>query len=145
MTYREWYDEHARKHAEILDNLTDLSRDELIDYFDFDHMKVKHPDFCPLYPKDQKCHDMPNLNCYFCACMHFRFNDRGMENLHGKIRYSDCAIASKNRGTFEDDTSIHNDCSQCRVPHKKHVIEKYFSREWKEVMGACDTGGLEKR
>ena len=58
MTYTEWYEIHAQKHADIVKGLDNLSKDELIEYFDFDHMKIKHPDFCPLYAKDQKCHEM---------------------------------------------------------------------------------------
>jgi len=138
MTYTEWYRAHAKKHAKIVDNLKHLSDSELIDYFDFNNMKVRHPDFCPLYPKDQKCHEMEKLNCYFCACMHFRFDDRGIETENGKKLYSFCSIDSKNRGTYEDEKSIHNDCSNCKVPHKKHVIEKYFSRDWKKIMKDCN-------
>ena len=137
MTYTEWYEAHARKHAEIVKKLEHLSDDELIEYFNFDTMKVKHPDFCPLYPKDQKCHEMEELNCYLCACMHFRFNDSGIDTIDGKTRYSYCGIGSKNSATFEDAKSIHNDCSHCKVPHKHHVIKKYFSRDWKEMMKAC--------
>jgi hypothetical protein len=138
LTYAEWYHNHARKHTEIVSELRHLTDDELIDYFDFDNMKVKHPDFCPLYPKDQKCHDMERLNCYLCACMHFRFNDDGIKAINDKTLYSYCGIDSKNRGIYEDSKSIHNDCSNCKVPHKKHVIEKYFSRNWKEMMKNCD-------
>ena len=138
MTYTEWYETHAQKHADIVKGLDHLSKDELIEYFDFDHMKIKHPDFCPLYAKDQKCHEMENLNCYFCACMHFRFNDSGIREENGKTLYSYCSIDSKNHGIFEDETSIHNDCSNCKVPHKQHVIKKYFSRNWKEVMKECN-------
>ena len=138
MTYIEWYEEFAQKHATIVKGLDHLSDNELIAYFDFDHMKVAHPDFCPLYRKDQKCHEMENLNCYFCACMHFRFDDSGIREENGKTLYSFCSIDSKNHGTFENETSIHNDCSNCKVPHKQHVIEKYFLREWKEVMKECN-------
>lgn len=138
MTYAEWYEEFAQKHAVIVKDLAHLSREELIAYFDFDHMKIKHPDFCPLYVKDQKCHEMETLNCYFCACMHFRFNDSGIREENGKRLYSYCSIDSKNHALFEDEHSIHNDCSNCKVPHKKHVIEKYFSRDWKEVMKECN-------
>lgn len=140
MTYTEWYEIHAQKHADIVKGLDHLSDSELITYFDFDNMKVRHPDFCPLYAKNQKCHEMENLNCYFCACMHFRFNDSGIREENGKILYSYCSINSKNHGTFENETSIHNDCSNCKVPHKQHVIEKYFSRDWKEVMKDCNLG-----
>jgi len=138
MAYREWFANHAQKHAHIVATLGHLSDKELIEYFDFENMKVKHPDFCPLYAKDKKCHDMPKLNCYFCACMHFRFDDNSTQKVGEKICYSYCSIESKNHRLFESQTAIHNDCSQCKVPHKNHVIERYFSRNWVEVMQKCD-------
>lgn len=138
MAYRDWFDKHAQKHKEIVDSLSHLSDKELIEYFDFDNMKVKHPDFCPLYIKDKKCHDMEKLNCYFCSCMHFRFNDDGVKEVDNKTCYSYCSIESKNHRLFESDRAIHNDCSMCKVPHKGHIIDKYFSRDWREVMKNCD-------
>ena len=30
--------------------------------------------------------------------------------------------------------AIHLDCSDCLIPNQKSVIEKYFSRNWREVM-----------
>ena len=138
MAYKDWFEKHAKKHADIVSTLGHLSDTELIEYFDFDNMKVKHPDFCPLYPKDKKCHDIPKLNCYLCACMHFRFNDNSTQKIGEKTCYSHCSIESKNHRLFENETAIHNDCSQCKVPHKNHVIEKYFSRDWLEVMDKCD-------
>jgi hypothetical protein len=138
VAYRDWFDKHAQKHKEIVDSLSHLSDKELIEYFDFDNMKVKHPDFCPLYIKDKKCHDMEKLNCYFCSCMHFRFNDDGVKEVDNKTCYSYCSIESKNHRLFESDRAIHNDCSMCKVPHKGHIIDKYFSRDWREVMKNCD-------
>jgi len=141
LTYAEWYREHAKKHAAIVTKLDHLDRDALLEYFDFDHMKIAHPDFCPLYAEDRKCHDMEKLNCYFCACMHFRFHDSGIREVNGKTLYSECSIDSKNRGVFESERGIHNDCSQCKVPHKTHVLKKYFSRDWKRVMRDCHLEG----
>ena len=139
MTYKEWYKRHATKHAQLVQSLSRLSKDEIIEYFDFDNMRQKHPEFCPLYADNQKCHDMERLNCYFCACMHFRFDDNGIDNKSREKRvYSYCSIESKNSSKFEDTESIHNDCSNCKVPHKGHVIKKYFHRDWLEVMKHCD-------
>jgi len=138
MGYRDWFDNHAEKHSKIVKSLPHLSDKELIEYFDFDNMKVKHPDFCPLYEKNKKCHDMDKLNCYFCSCMHFRFNDNGVKQVEDKTCYSYCSINSKNHKLFKSETAIHNDCSSCKVPHKGHIIDKYFSRDWREVMSKCD-------
>lgn len=145
MTYTEWYRQHAKKHAALVQSLSHLTKDELIEYFDFDNMKQKHPEFCPLYVDNKKCHDVEHLNCYFCACMHFRFDDNGIDNKSTNKRvYSYCSIESKNSSIFENAESIHNDCSQCIVPHKIHAIKKYFHKNWSEVMKECNLDNCNK-
>jgi hypothetical protein len=134
VTYLEWYRSHAAKHAEIMATLTHLSDEAVIDYFSYENMRQHHPDFCPLYLRNIKCHDIEALNCYLCGCMHFRFDDSGMERVGQKVRLSDCAIASEYRATFETETSLHNDCSGCTIPHRKAVIQNYFDRDWDEMM-----------
>ncbi|WP_295419889.1 hypothetical protein [Sulfurovum sp.] len=134
MTYMEWFETHAKKHAEIMKTLTHLSDDEVIDYFIYENMQKRHPDFCPLYAKNEKCHEMQELNCYLCGCMFFRFSDKGLKKEGDKTFYSLCSINAKEGKTFESDGSVHQDCSDCLIPHKRSVIKKYFSRDWKEVM-----------
>lgn len=134
MTYLQWYEAHAEKHEKIMNTLTHLSDDEVIDYFMYENMQKKHPGFCPLYEQNKKCHDMEALNCYFCACNHFRFSDDGLKKEGSKIVYSLCVIEAKEGRTFESEDAIHQDCSDCLVPHKRSVIKKYFSRNWREVM-----------
>ena len=134
MTYLEWFEAHANKHKAIMDTLTELSDSEVIDYFSYENMKEKHVDFCPLYAEDKKCHEMKDLNCYLCGCMHFRFSDEGIKKEGGKTYYSLCSIEAKEGKAFVSDGSVHQDCSGCLIPHKKHVIEKHFSRDWREVM-----------
>ena len=134
MTYMQWFESHATKHKAIMDTLTDLSDEEVISYFIFENMKNKHPDFCPLYADNKKCHEMEELNCYFCACNHFRFSDEGLAKEGASTRYSLCHIDAKESCDFVSDDAIHLDCSNCEIPHKKSVIHKYFSRDWREVM-----------
>jgi len=134
MTYLEWFESHANKHEEIMKLLIHLSDDEVIDYFIYENMQEKHPDFCPLYDDNVKCHDMEELNCYFCGCNHFRFSDNGLKKEGDKIVYSLCSIDAKEGKTFESENAIHQDCSGCIIPHKRSVIKKYFSRDWKKVM-----------
>jgi len=119
LSYKKWYEDHAQKHADILKTLSHLSQEEVIEYFDFDHMKIKHPEFCP-----------------------FRFDDDIIRVEDGKNLYSYCSIESKNSAKFETKDSIHNDCSNCKVPHKPHVIKKYFDRDWRVVMKDCDSSIL---
>lgn len=143
MTYLEWFEAHAQKHKTIMETLTELDQREIIDYFDYGNMKEKHPDFCPLYTTDTKCHDMEALNCYFCGCMHFRFCDTGIFEENGKTVMSLCRIEAKEGRAFEYDSKIHQDCSACLIPHKKEMIEKYFSSDWREVMkNTVDNQGI---
>ena len=134
MTYLEWFESHAIKHESIMKTLSHLSDDEVIEYFVYENMQEKHPDFCPLYADNTKCHEMEDLNCYFCACNHFRFSDEGLKKEGDKIIYSNCYIKAKEGKRFESENAIHQDCSDCLIPHKRAVIHKYFSRDWRKIM-----------
>jgi hypothetical protein len=136
MSYKSWFDAHAAKHAIIVKRLREegLDKKAVIGYFDFENMRHKEPDFCPLYKENKKCHDMESLNCYLCACPNFRFDDAGIEKLDTKTQYSFCDIDSKDgaQGVYGD--AIHQDCSKCTVPHHKAYIEKVFKWSWVEIM-----------
>jgi hypothetical protein len=134
MTYMEWFEAHAKKHEAIMETLTHLNDEEVIDYFVYENMQEKHPDFCPLYADNTKCHDMDELNCYFCACMYFRFSDKGLTKEGNRTRYSLCSIEAKESRDFVSDDAIHLDCSGCLIPHKRSVVKKYFLRDWSEAM-----------
>jgi len=134
MTYMQWFETHAKKHEAIMKTLTHLSDDEVITYFIFENMQKKHPDFCPLYVQDKKCHEMEELNCYLCACNHFRFSDEGLKTEGEKTIFSVCSIDSKERKNFETEDAVHLDCSDCLLPHKRSAIKKTFSRDWREIM-----------
>ena len=139
MSYKTWFDAHAQKHKIIVDKLVaqGLSKEQIVEYFDFENMLEKEHDFCPLYAENKKCHEMKNLNCYFCACPNFRFDDSGVKRIEDKTQYSFCAIDSKDgkQGVFGE--SIHQDCSACKVPHGEEYILKHFYYEWKTVMKKC--------
>lgn len=124
MSYRSWYEEHAKKHKELVDKLAHLSDEDIIEYFDYENMKVKEPDFCILYSQNIKCHDMDDLNCYLCACPNFRVDETE----------SFCSIDSKDGAKIESKGYTHQDCSKCLVPHKKGYIKKHFLKNWKSIM-----------
>jgi len=126
---------HNKKHSLILKKLFLLSDNEIIEYFKYENMKINEPDFCPLYAKNIKCHEMGNLNCYLCACPHFRFRDDvGFKEIDGKKLLSFCNINSKNGFIFKTKEAIHQDCSNCLIPHKKQYIVKVFDKDWNQVM-----------
>lgn len=136
MSYNSWFQQHGEKHQAILKKLTHLSSEEIIAYFRFENMLKHEPDFCPLYKEQKKCHDIPKLNCYLCACPHFRFNDEGLTEMYGKKLYSTCSINSKEGKRFIDDTAMHQDCSNCTIPHHESYIRTIFQRDWFEMMAS---------
>ncbi len=137
MSYTTWFNEHAAKHKKIVDKLVakGYTKEQIIDYFDFDNMVEKENDFCPLYKEPKKCHDMESLNCYLCACPNFRFNDNGLGTYNEYKILSKCEI--NNGEKFAGNGVIHQDCSKCTVPHHKAYIEKNFNLDWKKIMREC--------
>ena len=138
MSYASWFDRHAKKHKKIVDKLVNnnLSEAEIVQYFDFDNMVKQENKFCPLYQTNTKCHDMQKLNCYLCACPHFRFNDDGLDTYNGSKILSKCDI---NNGTkLKAKDVIHHDCSTCSVPHHQEYILKNFDTDWKKIMKDCN-------
>jgi len=135
MTYHEWTVSHGLKHQKIVQKLEDKNDDEVIEYFLYENMKKNEPNFCVLYAKNKKCHDIKNLNCYLCACPNFRFEvNQGFDTFKGKKVLSCCSINSKKGKLFESTDVIHQDCSDCVVPHKKAYIKKVFNRDWSLIM-----------
>ena len=139
MSYGEWFEQHASKHKKIVDKLVahGYTKEQIIDYFDFENMVKEEIDFCPLYKDNKKCHEMESLNCYLCACPNFRFDDEGIKKIDAKTQYSFCAIDSKDgkQGVYGD--KIHQDCSKCTVPHHKEYVQNKFDIEWKKIMKSC--------
>lgn len=141
MSYTKWFNAHAAKHQKIVEKLKNKSEDEIIEYFRFENMVKNEPDFCPLYAKNKKCHDMEDLNCYLCACPNFRFNDDGFKKEEGKTLFSVCNINSKDGSQFIGEDYIHQNCSGCIVPHREKYIKKNFSLNWKEIMSEVQSKG----
>jgi len=139
MAYSDWFNKHNEKHKKIVEKLIEkaYSKEQIIDYFDFENMKKEEIDFCPLYAKDKKCHDMESLNCYLCACPNFRFKDEGIKKVESATQFSFCAIESKDgrQGVYGE--KIHQDCSKCSVPHHKEYVSKHFDLDWKKMMLKC--------
>ena len=134
MSYNSWFKSHAKKHKEIMDRLSNLTDNEVIEYFRFENMVDKEIDFCPLYAKNKKCHNIENLNCYLCACPNFRFDDNGFEEIEDRTLFSKCNIKSKDGTQFKTDSAIHQNCAGCLVPHREDYIKKNFSRDWFKIM-----------
>lgn len=123
MGYKSWWESHALKHKKIVEKLSHLSDKQIVEYFKYENMVTNEPDFCILYKENKKCHEMTDLNCYFCACPNFRV----------ETNRSYCSIDSKDGGKIEHNGFIHQDCSKCLVPHNEKYILNNFDRNWKKV------------
>jgi Zn-finger protein len=125
MSYLSWFTQHAKKHADIVKK---VDSEKLIKYFRWENISKTDVEFCPLFKDNKKCHDIENLNCYLCACPNFRFDDNAK-----KIK-SWCSIDSKDGRQIEHNGIIHQDCSNCTIPHDELYIKKHFDTDWKEIM-----------
>lgn len=145
MSYFDWFVKHRHKHASLVAHLHQqgLTQKEIIRYFDFENMVENEPTFCLLYANKQKCHEMKHLNCYLCACPHFRFQDEGIKKEEGIVIKSVCAVNSAKSALFIHEGIGHLDCSACILPHTKAFIEKHFDRDWEKIMQACLTSPRE--
>ena len=129
MTFTEWVQKHEQEKNKILAKLSHLNTKQLVDYFEYENMKVNEPTFCPLYETNTKCHNLPDgkLNCYFCACPYFVYTDGEPLSIdHGMKVYSKCSIESVFAMKFiweeNGEDNCQCDCSQCFIPHKKSVV-----------------------
>lgn len=139
MSYFKWYVTHGKKHNALVQTLCSqgLNSQEIIDYFRYENMLIKEPLFCPLYANKEKCHNIRYLNCYLCACPHFRFSDFGIGNEDDVCIKSECAIGSRKSKRFFYEKEIHLDCSACTIPHTHGFIKKVFHEVWQEIMRDC--------
>jgi len=125
MTYDEWISKNNIDKNIILNKLKNLTKDEVIEYFNFENMVINEPNYCLLYKTNTKCHNIDKLNCYNCACPHFKYDNTVINGVA-----SICEINSKFASTYNevsgDNIKIHCDCSNCTIPHNKKHIEKHY-------------------
>lgn len=140
MSYKSWLDAHSLKHEKIVKKLSALGygRERIIEYFDFENMRLCEEEFCPLYAENKKCHDIERLNCYLCACPNFRFSDSGLGKKDGAMAHSKCAIASKDGVQQNYGGKIHQNCAGCSVPHEVEFVRANFDMDWKKIMANCE-------
>jgi len=122
--YENWIRKHYLKHRKIVNRLSGLNKNEIIKYFRYDNLKRVESNFCPLFSKNKKCHNMDNLNCYLCGCPYIRIT---------KTK-SFCSINSKFAKHIKRQNYTHLDCSDCIIPHKEKFIKKIFNKDWQKIM-----------
>jgi len=119
MTYKDWSETNNKKVSAIYGSLRDKSPEAVYQYFMYDNMRKNEPDFCVLYNTHSKCHTMPDLNCFQCACPHFKVIDNPVPDKQGYITASVCMINSRFSNVFTTSKVKHCDCTNCEIPHTK--------------------------
>lgn len=120
---KEWMEEFKLKLAKILiDN--DITRpEEVVEFFMYNNLKFRYPDFCPLFARGEICHKnmkKENFNCFFCACPYFYtayYNVR--ERQFGK-----CRLGSR-KGRYDE--SGQWNCSECSFVHYPKYVLRYLT------------------
>ena len=95
--------------------------EDLIEEHSFDKLKDKNPGVCPCYEQNRKCHDVEELNCFFCYCPKY---DRSTPE--GK-----CKINSPEGKYVETAEGKKLDCSDCTLPHIKENAIKLLENLFK--------------
>ena len=128
MSYLKWFKENKQKHHAVIEKLKQqgFSQEQIVDYFVYENMAKSESDFCPLYATNEKCHEVDYLNCFFCGCPYFKFDDEGLEKKEGLVVKSQCVIDSLKALKFVYEGVEHLDCSKCTVPHSKSFVQKHF-------------------
>lgn len=108
--------EFIKKRQEIISRFQLHTPEETIEFFKYDNLKLKVPDFCVLFKDNLLCHNLPEneLICYFCACP---FYDYELWDEDKKI-FGAC----KNpEGTGIRNEHGYFDCTNCTLPHQKWI------------------------
>jgi hypothetical protein len=145
MAFKEWVEAHAQKHQIIVTKLKTegKNQNEIIEYFRFENMVQNEPTFCKLYKLNEKCHEMDDLNCFLCACPHFRYSEDVIEEREDEegeelYIYTQCAINHKNGATIHLGSSFYQDCTNCSLPHEPKFVAKNYSENLMDAMHLCE-------
>jgi Zn-finger protein len=81
----------------------------------FEKRKNANPKECPCYEKNHKCHEIKDLNCFFCYCPFYG---------------EKCEIKSEQAKYIQTDYGKILDCSDCAIPHENKNIFDIIMRKF---------------
>ena len=82
----------------------------VLEEWTFEKRKLKNTSQCICYQQDKPCHNIENLNCYFCYCP---FYGEECKINSPSVKYVTNSLGKKVL-----------DCSDCNFPHIKENIIK---------------------
>jgi Zn-finger protein len=97
------------KMHELANEIIGKNINEVISGWDFEERKKANPNGCICYEQNKKCHDLENLNCFFCYC----------PNYDKSVKEGKCKINSPKGKYINNHEGKILDCSDCDFPHKK--------------------------
>ncbi len=95
---------------------------DLIGEYDFEKRKKTHPEECICYQQNVKCHNLENLNCFFCLCPNYDMS----------IKEGGCKINSPNGKYIPTMKGKIFDCSACNFPHEKEDARNILLKVYTE-------------
>ncbi len=93
----------------IAEDIIEKRISKLIDEWDFDKRKNTNPEECICYQQNKPCHNITNLNCFFCYC----------PNYDTSVKEGKCKINSQKAKYIDNHEGRILDCTDCDFPHKR--------------------------
>ena len=113
-----------------MDDLTKRAIEARIDLivrdFNYENRKEEHPEECPCNDSG-KCHDVPDLNCFFCYCPWY----------NTEVPEGGCRIESPlgtGKWFYRPGHPVNDriwDCSDCAYPHQEKVVRETLRKLFK--------------
>lgn len=106
---------------ELAKEIIEKKNEEIINEWNFEKRKKINPDGCVCYGQDKKCHNIEELNCFFCYC----------PNYDTSIKEGKCRINSPDGKYIDNHEGKILDCTGCDFPHRKENAVKLLENLFK--------------
>jgi Zn-finger protein len=106
---------------ELANELIQKKNEERIDTYSYENQRKINPNGCVHYLENTRCHDMEELNCFFCLCPKY---DRTVKEGACRINSPDSKYIDNHEGKILD-------CSDCGFPHIKDNAVKLLENLFK--------------
>ncbi len=119
-----WYKDFIAKRNYIIEKYNLKTPEQIASFFIYKNLKEKEPNFCPLFPKNEKCHDMKeeDLNCFYCACPFYNYEIWDEEKkIFGACLLSESEGIRNQYGYW--------DCTNCTLSHTSEFVIKKLKGE----------------